>query len=127
MGKEENTGNQYFLLFPQCVYPMKDNFNVLSNIQYVFFKTFQIGLDQIFVFWLKVNSLPKGKTWDHFNLKAFADNILNVVQMMICITDWVKNIVGKGSFPRVVKSQDNMVKSYMIWFVSKKIRKYWGG
>ena len=29
-------------------------------------------------------------------LKAFADDILNVVQMMICATDWVENIVGKG-------------------------------
>ena len=48
---------------------------------------------------------------------------------MICVTDWVENIVGKGEnagyqhfllfptmfsksfFPRVVKSQDCMVKS----------------
>ena len=29
-------------------------------------------------------------------MKAFADKILNVVQMMICSTDGVENIVGKG-------------------------------
>ena len=33
--------------------------------------------------------------WDQSNLKAFADDILNVVQMMICITDCLENIVEK--------------------------------
>ena len=29
-------------------------------------------------------------------LKVFAENILDVeVQMIICVTDWVENIVGK--------------------------------
>ena len=41
-------------------------------------------------------SLPNDKIWDQSNLKAFADDILNVVEMMICVTDWVENIVGKG-------------------------------
>ena len=30
------------------------------------------------------------------NSKTFADDISNVVQMMICVSDWVENIVGKG-------------------------------
>ena len=29
-------------------------------------------------------------------MKAFADDILNVVQMMICVPGRVENIVGKG-------------------------------
>ena len=40
-------------------------------------------------------TLPNDKIWVQSNLKAFADN-LNVVQMMICVTDWVENIVEKG-------------------------------
>ena len=43
-----------------------------------------------------MNSLPNDKILDQSNLKVFADDILNVVQMMICVTDWVKNIVGQG-------------------------------
>ena len=43
-----------------------------------------------------LNPLPNNKIWDLSNLKAFADDILNVVQMMICVTDWVENIMGKG-------------------------------
>ena len=42
------------------------------------------------------NSLPSNKILSSTNLKAFADNISNVVQMMICVNDWVENIVGKG-------------------------------
>ena len=43
-----------------------------------------------------INSIPNDKIWGQSNLKAFADDILNAVQMMICVTDWVENIVGKG-------------------------------
>ena len=40
--------------------------------------------------------LPIDKIWDQSKLKALADSIFNLVQMMICVTDWIKNIVGKG-------------------------------
>ena len=33
---------------------------------------------------------------DQFNFKAFEDDILDVVQIMICVSDRVENIVGKG-------------------------------
>ena len=36
------------------------------------------------------------KIWNQSNLKAFADDILIVVQMMIRVTDRIENIVGKG-------------------------------
>ena len=36
------------------------------------------------------------KFLDQSNLKAFADDILISVQLMIHVTDWVVNIVGKG-------------------------------
>jgi hypothetical protein len=62
-------------------------------------------------------------------LKAIADDILKEVEMIICVSDRVENIVGKrkkywlsafstfptmfskGFFPRVVKSRDHVVKS----------------
>ena len=45
--------------------------------------------------WL-VNTLPNGKILDQSNLKVFADDILNIVQRMIFVTDWVENIEGNG-------------------------------
>ena len=79
--------------------------------------------------WERVNSLPNNKFLDQSNFKAFADNILYVVQIMICVSYMVENIVGKGEnagyhifsfshnvfkglFVRVVKSQDCVVKGY---------------
>ena len=43
-----------------------------------------------------LKTLPNDKIWDQSNLKAFADDILNGVQSMICVTYWLENIVGKG-------------------------------
>ena len=51
---------------------------------------FQNELAQLF------NSLPNDKISDKFNFKVFADDILNVAQIMICISDRVENIVRKG-------------------------------
>ena len=42
------------------------------------------------------NSLPKDKILDVTRLKAFADDEINVPQMMISVFDRVENIVGKG-------------------------------
>ena len=41
------------------------------------------------------NSLPNDKILDPSNLKAFADDGVKVVQMTICVSDRVENIVGK--------------------------------
>ena len=43
-----------------------------------------------------INPLTNDKIWDQSSLKAFVDDILNVIQVMICVADWVKNIVGKA-------------------------------
>ena len=43
-----------------------------------------------------LNTLPHNKIRDHSNSKAYADDILNVAQMTICVTDWVENTVKKG-------------------------------
>ena len=43
-----------------------------------------------------LNSLPNNKIFVRSNLKAFAGNILKVVQVTICVPDRVENIVGKG-------------------------------
>ena len=45
---------------------------------------------------ISFNSLPNDKILNKSNVKAFADDISNVVQIIICVTDWVENIVGKG-------------------------------
>ena len=39
--KAENAGIQHFLLFPQCVYSMKDIFSILSYHENVVCKCFQ--------------------------------------------------------------------------------------
>ena len=47
-------------------------------------------------FFRVVNPLPNYKILDETNLKAFADDKLNVVRMMIPLLDRVENTVGKG-------------------------------
>ena len=77
----------------------------------------------------RVNSLPNNKNNNWSKLKAFADDKINVAEMMVSLSDKIENIVGKGEsagyqhfllFPqcfqsplfRVVKSLDYVVKSY---------------
>ena len=43
-----------------------------------------------------VNSLPNNKKLDLSKLKAFADDILKIIKMMISLLDRVENNVGKG-------------------------------
>ena len=42
------------------------------------------------------NPLPNDKLLDWFKLKAFADDNLKVIKLMIYVLDRVENIVGKG-------------------------------
>ena len=42
------------------------------------------------------NSLPNNKIFDLTKVKAFADDIVQVAQVMIFSFDMVENIVGKG-------------------------------
>ena len=44
----------------------------------------------------QVNSLPNDKILDQSKLKAFADDKIDFVEMMIYILDMVENTVGKG-------------------------------
>ena len=43
-----------------------------------------------------INSLPNDKILDWPKRKGFADDNLNVAEMMIMLDDRVKNIVGRG-------------------------------
>ena len=43
-----------------------------------------------------VSCLPNNKILNKTKSKAFADNKINVAQMMISVFDKVENIVGKG-------------------------------
>ena len=50
--------------------------------------------------WQKVvckcfNSLPNGKIFDWSKLTAFADDEIYIAEMMISLSDWGENIVGK--------------------------------
>ena len=45
---------------------------------------------------LSLNSLPNDKILDVTKLKAFADNKIDVAQLMISVFDREENIVGKG-------------------------------
>ena len=45
---------------------------------------------------LTFSPLPNGKILDKSKFKAFADDKINVVEMMISLCDRVENIVGKG-------------------------------
>ena len=70
-----------------------------------------------------LNSLPNEKSLDWSKIKAFADDMMNITQMMISVFDRVQNIVGKGEnvgiptmfskgFPlKVIESQDCVLKS----------------
>ena len=46
--------------------------------------------------WVDINHLPNDKILDVTKLKAFADDKMNVAQMMISVFDRMENIVGKG-------------------------------
>ena len=74
------------------------------------------------------NSLSNNKILDQSNLKAFADDISNIVLIMIGITDWVhvRNIVRKGEnagyqhflpFPRYFQktSYSGSLKVGILW------------
>ena len=74
------------------------------------------------------NPLPNNKILDQSNLKEFADDKIYLTKIMKYAFHWVENIVGKGenagnqcwspfpsmslkgSFLRVLKSRDCMVK-----------------
>ena len=43
-----------------------------------------------------IKSLPNNKFLDQSNFKVFADDLLNVVKVMNCVSNRVENIVGKG-------------------------------
>ena len=75
-----------------------------------------------------VNSLPNDKILDLTKLKAFADDKLNVTKMTVFLFNREENcgkrrkcwlpefslfptVFSKAFFPRVVKSQDCVVKS----------------
>ena len=64
--------------------------------------------------WL--NSLPQDKILDATKLEVFADNKINVVQMMISVFDRVEKHCGKRSYQKAscfkaVESWDCVVKS----------------
>ena len=48
------------------------------------------------IYCYQFNPLPNNKIRVQSSLKACAEDILKVIQMMICVTDWIENIVGKG-------------------------------
>ena len=45
---------------------------------------------------IRINSLPNDTILDVTKLKAFADDKINIAQMMVSVFDRIENIVGKG-------------------------------
>ena len=62
-----------------------------NDFKYYFLMVVKTG-----IVWERINSLPNDKILDVIKLKAFADDKINVAQMMIPVFDRVENIVGKG-------------------------------
>ena len=79
VGKGENAGYQHFLPFPQCFLKVSSS---------GWFKLELCGKELALYQMAKFETRP---IW-----KQFGNNILNVIKIMICATDWVENIVGKG-------------------------------
>ena len=102
---------------------------VLKHLAF-YFQPVHVPFWPVFFF----NSLPNDKSLDMTKLKAFADNKINLAQMMISVFDRVGNIVGKGenagyqhflffqqcfqkaSFLGVVKSQDCVLNHFTFIF-----------
>ena len=86
-----------------------------------------------------MNSLLNDKIFDFIKLKAFADNKINVAQMMISVFDRIENNVGKGEsagyhhflpfhtmfskgvFLGVIKSLDCVLKSEINYQIFEKL------
>ena len=83
----------HFLLLPQCFLLVPRRVSV--------FKSHLFCCLQKLSFWNSikvcrlVNPLPNDKIWDVTKLKAFADDKLNVDNMMISLFDREENSVGK--------------------------------
>ena len=77
--KRDNAGSQHFPLFPQSS-PFLQTNTIISTTFYL----------------LSVYSLPNIKILDLTKFMAFADEKINIVQMMISICDSVEDIVAKG-------------------------------
>ena len=54
------------------------------------------NVNRVYISRRMLNSLPNDKILDMTKLKAFADDKINVAQIMISVFDWVEDIVGQG-------------------------------
>ena len=82
---------------------------------------YNLDKSQTFIARNRINSLPNyDKFFDLTKCKEFADNESDVTKLMTSVFNTVENMVGKGecagfqkgSFLKIVKSQDCVVKSY---------------
>ena len=68
---------------------------LVTSIFSFFFIMFLLKEGQLCI-WTRFNSLPNNIVLAWSKLKAFADNKLNVVKIMISLCDSSENTVGKG-------------------------------
>ena len=66
--------------------------------------------------WIWLNSLPNDKILDETKLKAFADDKINVAQMMVFVFDRVENIVENGEMlvTSILSFSHNVLKSSFL-------------
>ena len=65
-----------------------------------------------------INSLPNDKILAFSKSKTFADDKLNLTRMMIPVSDWVENIVGK---------EENAGKQHFLHFKQCFQKAYFSG
>ena len=67
VGKGENTGEQHFLLFPQCFLPiLKRYFNFFNHFYFVICKCFEFGPVSKFCRLVKSKPFPKQQISDSY-------------------------------------------------------------
>ena len=101
-----------------------NNFHYLSCIKFVIHKCNDFGqvqkLSHLF------NSLPNNKFLDRSKFKAFADENINVTQILKFVLGWVEKVVGKGEndgyqhfllFPQCFQkpSFSGLLKVRIVW------------
>ena len=92
MENGENAGNQHFLLFPQCFLLLSKTENDI-NVTFILLSAGAFTLDMV-KFLLFGNSLPNNKNLGWYQLKAFADDEINVTEKLKFVLR-IENIVGK--------------------------------
>ena len=99
VGKEESAGNQLFLLFPQCFPKLFHNTPPFTTVGHRL--------------WGTIDSFPNDKILDSFKLKAFADDKLDGVKMMISFVTRLEIWTFNNTFEEFVGEKDACYQHFL--------------